>query len=161
MKIKQDNEEIEENLRLLYVALTRPQEHLILVDVVKEYQPASLDYQLLRNHKRKVDLLLAASPHNTILRVIDGMELTENSLNPISEDEGATVFTEKLTLSFDQEESITPKNRDLNFDKSFGVCYRIWVYSCTKPLKNFRHRIWTDADLKDFLSQAYIQQKSL
>lgn len=152
MEIKQDNEEIEENLRLLYVALTRPQKHLILVDVVKEYQPTSLDYQLLRNHKRKVDLLLAASPHNTVLRVIDGMELTENSLKPIEQEEISTIFTEKLPLTLDQEVPILTKNRDLNFDKSFEFATGFGS-TLHEAVEKLPHRLWTEADLENFESK--------
>lgn len=149
MEVKQDNEEIEENLRLLYVALTRPQKHLIIVDVVKEYQRERLDFQLLRNHKRKVDMLIAASPDNTILRIIDGMELTETSLEPLERVDHKAVFDDKLTLELKQEPTLALKNRDLSFDNSFEFATGFGS-TLHEAVETLPHRLWTESDLQRF-----------
>lgn len=81
IEFKQNQEELEESLRLLYVALTRPQQHLIIVDALKEFKPKELNKRLLFNHRRKSELLYAASPKNsTILRLINGLEIETNQL---------------------------------------------------------------------------------
>lgn len=69
VEFKQDSEELEENLRLLYVALTRPESKLIITTVGEQEnittdefikEVPKLNYDLLRNHTNKMELLLAA-----------------------------------------------------------------------------------------------------
>ena len=57
---------LEEELRILYVALTRPKKKLIMVDVVNEPKmiPSKLSYQVLVNHPQISTLVLIALKKN-------------------------------------------------------------------------------------------------
>ncbi|AMC92471.1 hypothetical protein AOC36_00220 [Erysipelothrix larvae] len=67
MRSKQDAEDLEETMRLVYVALTRPQERLVVVDLLKEYTEQLLTPSFLYSYKHLIELLVL--PHSTHRRV--------------------------------------------------------------------------------------------
>lgn len=82
IEYKQTHEELEEMLRLLYVALTRPQKKLIVVDVHTSFEKHSLNKHLLLNYKRQVDLLFASSSiETTEIIVRDAEDIDTQSLS--------------------------------------------------------------------------------
>ena len=144
VEYKQDHEELEESLRLLYVALTRPQKHLILVDVTKEFKPEPLSSALLRGHRNKTELLFAASPPSRILKVIDAEEIGTEKL----QGQVTTVQNESFDTTFEMvpEPVLIAQNTLLDPDKysEFGMVYGTILHESIEALPN---RTWTHDDL--------------
>lgn len=81
IEYKQTHKELEETLRLLYVALTRAETKLIVVDIAKDFERKSLNKNLLRYYKRQVDLLIASSSRgNSTIMELDVLDITNNQL---------------------------------------------------------------------------------
>lgn len=147
IEYKQNHEELEETLRLLYVALTRPQKHLIIVDALKEFKQVPLTKKLLFNHRRKSELLYAASPkERTVLKLINGLEIDTQHLDG----EAPTIFN---TFGFDgstnSQETIYYNNPelDMSFISKEGMAFGSILHNALEVLP---HRIWEDSDLSSF-----------
>lgn len=147
MEYKQNHEELEESLRLLYVALTRPQQHLIIVDALKKFEVVPLTRKLLFGHKCKSELLYAASPHDTtVLKIIDPLEIESNSLE---------TRTPTQNNSFPLTPLSTPRLRpyyqnptlDLNRYSQEGMRYGSTLHEAIEVLPN---RLWNEHDLVDY-----------
>lgn len=119
---KQDLEEIDEAMRLLYVALTRSQDKMIIVDTVKEMPNQDLSLSLLRNHKRKIELILASNPKNTMIKTIQAMDIEDNSLEEDVLESLELSFTKQFTY---KETDFIPQimNESLNFTSKIGMSY--------------------------------------
>lgn len=90
MNHKRDHESVEEGMRLLYVALTRAQSRMFIVDAVKEFteehQFAELDETLLFKHKRKVHLLVPASKNTAIINISNLDDIPQDSFDDVKLD---------------------------------------------------------------------------
>lgn len=146
METKQNHEEMEENLRLLYVALTRPQKHLIIIDSVREFKVEELSFSTLFNHKRKAELLYAASPTSTILKRIDANDIETEALETLEH-----VEEHRFTKLFDEEihAIASLQNRDLDFNRysQEGLSFGTTLHNAIESLPN---RTWTSDDLDIF-----------
>ncbi|QIK69026.1 UvrD-helicase domain-containing protein [Erysipelothrix sp. HDW6C] len=147
VEYKQDHEELEESLRLLYVALTRPQKHLIMVDVVKEFRRETLTPTYLFNHRRKAELLYAASPNTTNLTIINAEDIPNESLDA----KISTLSNEMFALKFDTTETtysaVSNKPLQLHQFSQEGMAFGTILHEAVETLP---HRVWTDEDLSDF-----------
>lgn len=149
IEYKQNHEELEESLRLLYVALTRPQQHLIIVDALKEFKQQELNRTLLFKHRRKSELLYAASPKNsTILRLINGFEIDTKKL-PKTDDFIINDF------DYDTPQQVTEmtfhmnKSLDLSSMSIEGMKFGTTLH---KAIENLPHLTWSVEELKDYPS---------
>ncbi|MEG0328587.1 MAG: UvrD-helicase domain-containing protein [Erysipelothrix sp.] len=147
IEFNQNHEELEESLRLLYVALTRPQKHLVMVDVVKEFTRHPLSFDLLFNHKRKMDLLLAASPNATKVVVLSAQDIPTNRYDQIVEEEVSDIivgsFTEEIPLS----PHLPNTPIDLSFVSLDGMKYGTTLHNAMEILPD---TIWTDEQLSGY-----------
>ena len=154
IEFKQDHDEIEEVLRLLYVALTRAQDRMIIVDSIKEIVKYPLNRRLLRNHTRKVDLLLASSPSDTVVKAINSFEIGD------SVHEGNEIIqTRTFDLINDSIPSMKPQmipNQALDLSRSMAMDYGTTIH---EAIENLPQRMWTDEDL--ILYQDSIRKKLL
>ena len=81
IEYKQTHEELEEMLRLLYVALTRAEKKMIIVDIGKDFDRKELNKSLIRHYKQEVDLLIASSSReNSKILEVDVDDITINKL---------------------------------------------------------------------------------
>lgn len=147
IEFKQDHDEIEEVLRLLYVALTRAQNKLIIVDAMKEFSKPELSAGLLRDHSRKMDLLIASSPHTTVIKTIDSFEIGDDKLEKISIDKDK-IFAIR-DHSFDPSPYTTFINEALNLDRSHleAMEYGTKIHEAIEILPQ---GLWTDDDLQEY-----------
>lgn len=139
-------EEIEEQLRLLYVALTRPQQRLILLDVVKEFNNEPLSFNLITSKVRPVSLLYAASPSNTILKRIEPDSI--ENLSYVGTNKNSSLA---FTLRFEtREEEVlmlhdtSKQSLDLTKYSEGGLRYGTAMHEALETLPN---RLWTQEDL--------------
>ena len=145
IEYKQKNEELEEVLRLLYVALTRAQSKLIIVDVAKEFIKQDVNISLLFNYKRQVDLLLATAPqHFTIVKINDASAIENIKLEKIANSE--KYFTTPLALNLkDISSEIIIEEDELNFEAKYAMAYGTTLHESIEALPN---RTWNEEDLK-------------
>ncbi|CAM3702064.1 exodeoxyribonuclease V subunit beta [Erysipelothrix urinaevulpis] len=157
IEYKQTHEELEEMLRLLYVALTRPQNKLIVLDVVKEVQSQPLNRHLLLNYQRQIQLLLAAaSPQYSQIIVRDASEINFESLDDVK--------LEKRQLFFDNLELTVPTmfssdpfgGLDLNPESKWAMNYGTTLHEAIESLP---HTLWHKHQLFSF--DRSIQQRLL
>lgn len=143
----QIQEEIEEGLRLLYVALTRPQNHLVIVDVVKNFSPKLLDYELLRKHKRKSELLYAAAPKDAVvLNLILPSEIEDSSLEAGEIIIGKSFEVKRTLENVPMQHYFNPA-LDINKYSKGGMAFGTILHEAIETLP---HRKWNDDDLVAF-----------
>lgn len=144
IEYKQKNEELEEVLRLLYVALTRAQTKLIVVDVANEFKKHDMSTSLLFNYRRQVELLLASAPaHVTEIYVNDASTIEAEKLATTSHDEKS--FDQPLLIEFDTIEAFSLfDDEELNFDKKYAMAYGTSLH---EAIESMPHELWDDKDL--------------
>ena len=147
MEYKQNHEEMEESLRLLYVALTRPQQHLIIVDALKEFEELPLTRKLLFDHKRKSQLLYAASPKDTtVLKMIDPLDIEHERLpdfQPVSLNQSSNgVVSKPRQRTYYQNPSL-----DLNRYSQEGMRHGSILHEAIEVLPN---TLWDETHLKAY-----------
>lgn len=139
VEYKQTHEELEEMLRLLYVALTRPQVKLIVVDVYNEFEKKTLNSHLLLNYKRQADLLLAAAnPENTAVMIDDASAITNKTLedNTIW---GVRPSFENLNISIEKTyHAIDLDSLDLNPQSKWAMDFGTRLHEAIEALPNER-----------------------
>lgn len=147
IEFKQDHDEIEEVLRLLYVALTRAQDRLIIVDAIKEIKTHDLNERLLRNHARKIDLLLASSPNNTIIKPIDSYEIGEAVYegDVISRHNAYTLVPHSIPSS--ELKYVTNEALNMEDTSEFALAYGTFVHEAVENLPNGP---WTDEMVSEY-----------
>ena len=147
MIYKQDNDEIEEVLRLLYVALTRAQNKMIIVDAVKEFKRRDINARLLRTHRRKIDFLVPASPKSTLIKVISKDDITDKVEDFGFESHSDIAFKEVFTFESEPTTVRTIQNKELNLDdsSSSAMAYGTLIHQAIERLPN---HLWSYEDLK-------------
>lgn len=145
IEYKQRNEELEEVLRLLYVALTRAQTKLIIVDVAKEFVKQEVNTSLLFNYKRQVDLLLAAAPeHVTNIMINDASAIENEKLEAIDVNEHAFDIPLNLELQKELDFNIIEES-ELNFDAKYAMEYGTTLH---ETIENMPNRLWNDEEIR-------------
>lgn len=151
MMHKKNHDELEESMRLLYVALTRAEKRMIIVDVMEKYERETLDFNLLFNHKRKINLLIPASMDTAKVEIINRIELNEQSLDKIDYSlkdnyqklEPIVLETGHYELPF--------TNETLNLDRSYlkGMEYGTQIHEAIEHLPN---DLWTQDAVSSYTS---------
>ena len=140
---KQHHEAIEESLRLLYVALTRAQHRMILVEVGQE-TVYPLTPSLLRHHKTNTDLIRASELNASLLRVkmIDAVAL-EIQILPRMQELSETPYPLSLSQPTPAEVHFDYAS-ELNLSSHQGTTYGTLMHDALEILPN---RAWTSDDL--------------
>jgi ATP-dependent helicase/nuclease subunit A len=127
MEMKTIRDDVQEQVRLLYVALTRAKKRLIIVDLKPGYGVANLHYTSILNSLGPTNWMLAAFPdgHETLERhefLIDGtLDKAEITSEPL---ETLTVMPKPQQAILFKAPSATHKtfaHFKLNFDPSVGT----------------------------------------
>ncbi|NLW15322.1 MAG: UvrD-helicase domain-containing protein [Erysipelothrix sp.] len=144
---KQTREIVEEYLRLLYVATTRAEQKLILMDFVNEVPEKELNKFLLYNFKSSTELLNQVhSKHiEKITQHIDAVnfQTLEKTQETLSQEYFGKRFDEKDSVS---TPSISPQEFEFNKDFIHSVDYGTRLHESVEVLP---HRLWTKDDLID------------
>lgn len=146
-EFKQDQEDLEEYIRLLYVALTRAENRLIMIDVVDKIEfPESLSYHLLQNFKRSTDLILPIKAAIHLVRSYKHIsEVKALKLDASIKLDHNQIFTPRLDLP-----KMDIVSEDVSFEFSFnenfihGIAYGNILHQAVETLP---HRKWTKQDL--------------
>ena len=149
MTHKKNHDALEESMRLLYVALTRAEKKMIIVDTVDHYKEERLDVNLLFKHKRKVNLLIPAAKDTAIVKITNRNELLFESLPEI--DYEAHDNYRKYQPHFQIIEEFTPIKEDkaLNLDRSH-IAAMEYGTNIHEALENLPNQIWSEKDLEHY-----------
>ena len=148
IEYKQTHEELEEMLRLLYVALTRPQEKLIVVDVHSSFEKHDLNKHLLLNYKRQVDLLFASSSANTTQVIIRDAEDIDTEFLEKEIVWGSAPQFETLKLSIPKSSGDFPMSGfDLNPQSKWAMEFGTTLHDAIEVLP---HILWDSESLASY-----------
>ena len=156
MNHKRNHEAIEESMRLLYVALTRAQNKMFIVDAVKEFTEdnihAELDETLLFKHKRKVHLLVPASKNTAILETFKLEDIETQKFPDVELNKDEFSLQMDHNLSFKQDITLPIENKELNLDRfnAQGMEYGTQMHEI---IENLPHRLWSEDDLNSINSK--------
>ncbi len=148
---KNNLEDLEEAIRVLYVALTRPQQHLIIVDTVKELpENEEISLAFLKKRKGPSHLLLRAlsSQENFIIHEVSEFD---PMINQPQLQEPASISYSNQKYSHPRREiseSLAPSqvahiNDTLTLNDQAGALYGTRLHELIEQLPN---RLWTDDD---------------
>lgn len=161
---KKNLEALEEDVRVLYVALTRPQQHLIIVDEVLTFpEPQPLTLAFLKQRKGPTGLLLRAlgnQDHFTIQAVQELDSITKVSTSSQKQMEFQQTYSFEVV---NLEEGLSPSelahssNERLILGDTQGTSYGTQLHEMVEKLPNRR---WTAEDLA-LLSCSKAQQEAL
>lgn len=150
-EFKQDQEDLEEYIRLLYVAITRARDHLIMIDVVDSVDTDRLlSHHLIQNFKRSTDLIYPVMND----RLIKHTQVLSDTIEPLSLDlimeskSNETIYTSKYpTQSLNVDHDFD--GFEFNFNENFihGIRYGNLLH---EAVENLPHRTWNDSDLKQY-----------
>lgn len=140
VEYKQVQEEAEEMLRLLYVALTRPESKLIIVDVAESFDIKPLNSHLLLNYKRQVDLLLAATPsHLYELKIEDAASISNHQLDEDTTIELKPKFND-INITIPNQSNKGPLDGlELNPQSKWAMEYGTVLH---EAIENLPHDLW-------------------
>lgn len=141
---KQNNEDLEEYIRLLYVATTRAKDQLIIIDVVNELPQQELSKYLMHSFSRSTDFIyMVESPFLKIDETcLDYVEFKSLTKSLKKETTMAFPLYSKLVM----EDSVIQK-REFSFNPKF---HEATEYGSTlhNAIEQLPHRIWNNEDLK-------------
>lgn len=139
-----DRQTLEENLRLLYVALTRAQNHLILVSSTKEYEALPFNMNLFRNHETKQALIASVASDQITLKIIRGQDLKEEKLELNLEEQSVS-----FNNAYYDQIPLVPSSLNLPLEPldEAGLSYGTAIH---EAIENLPHRLWEDDDLKHY-----------
>lgn len=146
IEFHQDTQTLEEDLRLLYVALTRPQQRLILSSVVKKYMHSDFSINLLRNHRSKQELIAAISPSDTTLILKNADTLNTQSLPP-AQTAAADPFPISRIPRTQPQRSYQNEPLDHTYRSAEGMEYGTLLHQAIETLP---HAQWDDAMLEGY-----------
>ena len=164
VQYKSDTADLEEFTRLVYVAMTRAEEKMYLVDTVKkEYTAQDLSLALLSQRIGITGLVLSSLSESELFHI------EHVDAKPIAPDfkTGRTAMHELPHFSAEvqrypvQESPSSTEIRslpDLNPVSSGSAEHGTAIHECIAELPN---RIWTQEDLKPYQLTAFDQQKLL
>lgn len=151
-----DNEDMEEFIRLLYVAVTRAEKRLFIVDAIaKEWMFQDVDLSLLKQRKGMTNLILNAVHNDPLFHIIHVKKENIEKEKPIQKK-----YVEHLPhLSFQPKlfgEIYTPSSLEFHalpeLDHSSrisGTSYGTHMHEVMESLPN---RVWKTEDLKGKVS---------
>lgn len=150
---KQSIENIQEYLRLFYVALTRATHKLVIVDLVSEKHvlETTLDTYLLHNFKSASQLIAAGSPTyfdaSQHVKPIDiNNYMGHYSFKALMKDETSDIETFTIPNYPHLE---TPPTMNLEFFPNFLEATQYGT-NLHKALEELPHRLWTEDDLNAY-----------
>lgn len=157
-----DNEDMEEYIRLLYVAVTRAERRLFIVDTIKsDLMMQPVDLALLKQRKGMTSLIINALEGNPLFRIIHVQkEVIEKEIPRKKE------YVDELPhLSFQPEhlsKLYTPSSLEFltlppldPFSRIAGTNYGTEIHEIMESLPN---RLWTKNDLEGKVSEMDIQK---
>lgn len=151
LEFKNSMEELEENIRVLYVALTRPENKLIIVDNVKSpILPEPITRALLNKRKGNTNLLLSAlsQQENFAIHYVDELEKIETPLR----DEIMTPNVHRYEYEKNTLPILTPSSTEkklipsLSFAKESGAIRGTLIHKLIETLPNY---VWSLSDFTD------------
>lgn len=145
-EFKQDNEDLEEYLRLLYVALTRAQERLVILDLVKDLPDTTLSTYLMYHFKRASDLLYAAKSKHVVVSQTAYSDVKFTPLRKTVEKSQSFINKPLLVTKFDEPTKRKDKGFDFNPDFVHAVGYGNALHEALMVLP---HKEWNLDDLKN------------
>ncbi len=150
-------EESQENTRLLYVALTRAKEHLIICSMGTPVERAPLTYEDVMGSKGSIHTICKAMMHHDLFQ-LSKIEHREVETKKVVKEFKAMKRYEKEVDN--KSQFITPSKSDdylqLNFNKQLKVKRGLLMHEIIEQLDN---KQWTRDDLLPFkLNETDIQQ---
>lgn len=151
-EFKQEQEDLEEYIRLLYVAFTRAENRLIIIDAVNELPSDNeVSQYLLQNFKRATDLIYPVDGLAYLARYhaatsdIKPMILSD----PIKETTPIGIFKTPFESTAVQVELRQEDDFEFMFNENFiyGVSYGNILHEAIETLP---HRTWHDEDLSPY-----------
>ncbi|MFV0479599.1 MAG: UvrD-helicase domain-containing protein [Anaerorhabdus sp.] len=147
---KDDLEALEEDIRVLYVALTRAQHHLIVVDTLKELpKKEKLSLPFLQQRKGSTRLLLNASLDKAHFTLHETRELLDITAAPIARKK-TQQFTDVYSFVVQKaRDGLSPsqlahQSTTLVLENNYGKDYGLHLHKLIEQLPN---RMWTTTDL--------------
>ncbi|MCF0116166.1 MAG: UvrD-helicase domain-containing protein [Erysipelotrichaceae bacterium] len=152
LEIKLSQDELEENIRLLYVALTRAEEELYLIDYMKE-EIAVKEWNLSRLFERKgfTDIILSSLGNDEFFTVeyLDNYESFSQHVRPVT----PIIELPHCEDTLYRIEIITPSSEEsadlsyFNTHRSKGMNKGTYIHQCIEQLPD---RKWVIDDFKAF-----------
>ncbi len=152
MEYYENIEETQEFIRLLYVALTRAQEEMYIVDTVKkEYQLSPVNLNNAVNSRGKItDILLKTLENNDLFDIHYIKEFNlENISSPLKKEKN--VLPSYPITALDKIEIITPSKDAHELDLKLDLNRRADTFTrgtlMHKAIELLPDRLWTDDDI--------------
>lgn len=164
VQYKSDTADLEEFTRLVYVAMTRAEEKMYLVDAVKkEYQPQDLSLALLSQRNGITGLVLSCLSESELFHIeyIDAAPIKTVFKTEKDNSQALPHFTADVHAYPIQESPSSSEMRslpDLNPKSSSSAEHGTAIHECIASLPN---RTWTEEDLEPYKLSDYDQKKLL